>query len=438
MCDTLVALKRATLAGETLFAKNSDRERNEAQGLELIRATEHQRGAVLRLTYIDIHQVARTHACLLSRPFWMWGAEMGANEYGVAIGNEAVHSIVPPSEAGALTGMDLVRLGLERAASAREAVAVMTELLERHGQGGDCGYREPFFYHNSFIVADPVEAFVLETVGRWWAVQCVDSVRSISNVLGVGAVDRTVSPAVQAHAEAEGWCEAGGDFDFAGRLWDPERDVATRGVERCARATDLLVRRAGSIAVADVMAVLRDHGPAAENDRHWSPSDIEGRTICMHAGHGDRRSQTVGSLVSELRADRAVHWVTGSSAPCLSLFKPVILSCGLPDQGPSPSGPADHAARWRSDEAAHRAALHDYAGAAARLRPIRDRLEAAFRQRINEAILAGLGDADLSEQVEVCWREADAARGDWARTLRIDAGATGSARKSFESWSPAL
>ncbi len=95
---------------------------------------------------------------------------MGSNDAGVAIGNEALHSVVAVSETPALTGMDLVRLGLERSSTAAEAVEVMTGLLERHGQGGNCGHLEPFFYHNSFIVADPGEAFVLETVGRWWVV----------------------------------------------------------------------------------------------------------------------------------------------------------------------------------------------------------------------------------------------------------------------------
>ena len=43
----------------------------------------------------------------------MWGAEMGANQHGVVIGNKAVWSRMPLNRGVALTGMDLLRLALE-------------------------------------------------------------------------------------------------------------------------------------------------------------------------------------------------------------------------------------------------------------------------------------------------------------------------------------
>src|SRR5688572_33353209 len=73
MCDTLVAVGDDAVA----FAKNSDREPAEAQVVEHVERTKD------------------THEIVISRPVWMWGAEMGANEHGLAIGNEAVFTRVP-------------------------------------------------------------------------------------------------------------------------------------------------------------------------------------------------------------------------------------------------------------------------------------------------------------------------------------------------------
>ncbi|QUD87149.1 C69 family dipeptidase [Phenylobacterium montanum] len=414
MCDTLVALPPATAAGGVLFAKNSDRERNEAQGLELHPAAEHPEGARLRATYIEIPQARRTHAVLLSRPFWMWGAEMGANAHGVAIGNEAMHSHIPAQRRRALIGMDLVRLGLERGATAAEAVEVMIALLETHGQGGDCGHLGRFYYHNGFIVADRTEAYVLETVGRWWAVEKVERRRALSNAFSIGRGGR-ISAGLVDHAKAEGWADAEGEFDFAERLIDPARDAASFGRGRCARGTALLDRQDGALTPAAMMAILRDHGEEAEGDPAWTPARTLRRSLCMHAAQGPRRSQSVASMVSDLGGARSVHWVTGTSAPCLSLFKPVLFETGLPPQGPAPTDQSDPQSLWWRHERLHRAVLEDYAARAAVITAERDSIEAGFVARIEAARDGSL--AELKAVVKDCWREAERAEIGWVEAM---------------------
>jgi secernin len=176
-------------SGLATLAKNSDREPNEAQYLTRTAAADHAPGSTLRCTYIELPQAARTHAVLGSRPWWMWGFEHGVNEHGLAIGNEAVWSRVPGSLEPGLLGMDLLRLTLERAATAEEGLAVMTALLEQYGQSGSTSATRAATYHNSFIIADAAEAWILETAGRHWAAKRVAGWAAISNVYS-GAIDR--------------------------------------------------------------------------------------------------------------------------------------------------------------------------------------------------------------------------------------------------------
>lgn len=54
------------------------------------------------------------------------------------------------------------------------AVGVIAELLEKYGQGGSCMEDEcSFTYHNSFLVSDRKEAWLLETSGKMWAAERV-------------------------------------------------------------------------------------------------------------------------------------------------------------------------------------------------------------------------------------------------------------------------
>ncbi|MEJ5273279.1 MAG: peptidase U34, partial [Spirochaetota bacterium] len=111
MCDTLVATGKATSDGSVILAKNSDREADEVQILTYYPRKRYKNGENCKCTYISMPQVEETYQILISRPFWMWGCEMGANEYGLAIGNEAVFTKESVEKSG-LLGMDLIRIAL--------------------------------------------------------------------------------------------------------------------------------------------------------------------------------------------------------------------------------------------------------------------------------------------------------------------------------------
>ncbi|MBX3494591.1 MAG: C69 family dipeptidase, partial [Parvibaculum sp.] len=368
MCDTLVARGQATASGALLFAKNSDREANEAQYPLFVPAAAHEPEAALRCTYISIPQARRTHAVLLSRPFWMWGAEMGANEHGVAIGNEAVHAKIAPGSTPALIGMDLLRLGLERGASAAEALDVITRLLGEFGQGGNCAHRGRFEYHNSFIIADAAgDAFVLETVGREWAVERVKDRRSISNAYTIGSDFERLSDGAERLAQAHGLAPEGQAFDFAEVFANRKRSALASGHQRWCRTSALLGAKTGGIAVADMMRFLRDHGAQAARSRGWRPDGILGGAVSAHATYGPVRrfGQTTASWVAELGEGRAVHWLTATAAPDTGIFKPVFFGpgfdgAGLPDFGPAPGDLFDARTRWWRHERLHRAVLRNY------------------------------------------------------------------------------
>lgn len=343
MCDTMVAMTDDGV----LFAKNSDREPNEAQLLEWHRAADHPNDARVRATWISLPQVPRTHAILISRPWWMWGAEMGANEYGVAIGNEAVFTKEPMSREPGLLGMDLLRLALERAKTAEEAVQVIVTLLERYGQSGPCSYGRPSFtYHNSFLIADRRGAIVLETAGRQWATEKVQGrARSISNGLTIES--------------------------FAKRHADKVRGFVARcSVRR--RLTEQGASRAQSI--ADMMAILRDTGTAKGPE--WSRINGSMNGPNMHAGGHLASAQTVGSFISDLR-EEPLHWATGTADPALSLFKPMRASepCYL---GPAPKSRFDPRTMWWRHQLLLRTSLRQWSQAVEMLRGERDEVEARW------------------------------------------------------------
>jgi len=387
MCDTIVALGNSTADGSVIFGKNSDRHPNEAHEVVILPAARHLEGATVKCTYIEIPQVAETYQVMLAKPFWIWGAEMGSNEHGVTIGNEAVFTRTPYGKDPGLIGMDFLRLALERTRTAEAAMKLIIQWLETYGQGGNCGFGHKMYYHNSFLICAAVDAWVLETSGRDWAAEKVTDVRSISNAITIGEHWDMASTTLVSNAVKQGWCRSADDFNFARCYSEPIFTTFGAGRIRQVCTTDSLKAEKGKITTQTMMKILRSH--TREIKPTWSPDrKITGTDVCMHAGWGPiRGDQTTGSLVSVLRHDApSEHWVTATAVPCTSLFKPVWLDAGMPDTGPTPGGEYNEAALYWRHEALHREIARDYQARIRVLQPDQEKNEAELIEQVKNAI----------------------------------------------------
>ena len=125
----------------------------------------------MRVTHLVIPQAEETYEIFLTKAFWTYGCEIGINEYGLAMGEEAVFTTEMAEEKDGLIGPDLMRIGLERARNCQEAIEIMTGLLEQYGQGGSAELKGNSHFDSCFLMSDTSEAYILETAGGSWAVQ---------------------------------------------------------------------------------------------------------------------------------------------------------------------------------------------------------------------------------------------------------------------------
>ncbi len=375
MCDTLCSISPEA----TIFAKSSDRPVGEPQVVE-----QHRRrppGGACRTQYLDLGADPGAAAFVGSRPTWLWGVEHGVNEHGVAVGNEKIWTTDDPRRRPpALLGMDIVRLALERAHDADHALEIITELVERHGQGGsgEAEHDEP--YDNSFLVADAATAWIVETSDRTWAARRTAS--------GGTAISNRVSLRTD-HDRRSADVEPGADFDLrrAPKIPTALADHRLAVTRACAEQAPT---------PAAVVGALRSHGgsgwgrPDAHAGAVEAPeaipselgADTAGVTVCMHV----RDYQvTAASMVADLPRDPDAPtrlWVCLGS-PCVSIFVPVLAHCVPPRL-------ADPALWWRFDALRRQAesdphALH-------RIRAATAPFEAACWSRADERFAAGNDD----------------------------------------------
>ncbi len=355
------------------FAKNSDRSASEAQLIVRLPATSGDSNKQLRTSQLTIPQVADRHAVVLSKPARIWGAAMGVNNQGVAIGNQAIFTRMVNRKEKALLGMDLVRLGLERACCADEALSIITRLLDTYGQGGPSGQANRLLSSDSsFIIADASKTWVLETAGKWWAAKKVKHFYAISNALSIGEEFDLAHPGLEDFARKEGFTKRFQSFNFA-RAFDtyllPKISAAkTRRKQSLMHLSHLHTNSGASL--TGLINNLRMH-----ETEHTHFRKHTNRDICMHAGGRLRPNQTSASMVVELGKKQPPQiLLTGTSSPCMSLFMPLDFNVDKKHFAESRDEQSKDSL-WHKFEAIHHIARHNRSFLQ-RLRDSRDAAEA--------------------------------------------------------------
>ena len=343
-CDTFALTRDYFSKQANALNKNSDRPLGEAQPLIFFPAADHAPGETLKCTHLTIDQAAHTYAMIGSQPYWIWGFEMGYNEKGLMIGNEAEGSKCEAETEEGLLGMDILRLALERAATAREAIDVISALLTQYGQNANASMLFDRRYENSFMLVDPEEIWLMETAGRQWAAKKIDSWAAISNCYSIGTDYDLCSPGMEHLAREKRWMRPGEKVDFAKAYTAPAVRQSS-SVPRWRRMLKLISAADGALGEADIKNILRDHFEGELIEPRFGSMFGNFVTICMHAMTWDG-SQTAASLY--VYHDPVLGPVAryAPSLPCCSAYIPVYFTGALPAGLSAGGGEYDENSLW--------------------------------------------------------------------------------------------
>ncbi len=343
MSDTLYCVvSKAGGAGApsstvSYFGKNSDRHPGEPQVVSFL--PRRPAAESLQLGEKSWPLKDSGFSFLLSRPIWLRGGEMGVNEKGVAIGREEVVSKYKTPKDGVL-GADILRAALSTAGSAKEAVDFICCFVENHDQGGNSALFGSVVTDSSYLISDPKEAYVLETAGRRWAWRAVYGHEALSNAYVIDEDYKrldTQSRKEIAPVNERAACSDEADPGRKGSKESWKEHVEKKSALRSSKGE---IRRALAMAglgafsskagtgdrpsILGFLDVLRGHG----NTDPAHPWTKQKEGLCMHPA-GIPPIATTASFAVEYRGeDSAIVWFTGTSYPCISLYKPMLLVKG--------------------------------------------------------------------------------------------------------------
>ena len=286
-CFTIIVGKDVSETGNIIVGHNEDNHRRISMSQYSIPRMKHEPGSVIAMekSTAKIPQVSETWAYFWTQTIDPNGSSFSdsfVNEWGVSIvsnnGNGSKEQNPDIKEGG--VGYGIRRLMAERATSAREAVMVAADLLNKYGYTAAA---------RSYEISDGKEAWIMQIIkGNHFVAKRVadNEVVMLPNELTIRKIDLKdtanviASPDLVEYAIKQGWYKPAkegdyNDFDFAGTYQEDKTRLDTYNPTRFSTALKALtgkdyedplnypfsVNPGKKLSVSDVKAILRAHTP---------------------------------------------------------------------------------------------------------------------------------------------------------------------------------
>jgi dipeptidase len=266
-CTTILVGKNATADGAVLHGHNEDMGFTAVGRLWSVAGNAHGQGEKVDVPYVKLDVPSVTYRYWASgnafgtsglgiateaRPYD--SVLVGMNEFGVTMSCNWMYSKEENLPGKGVRRYAIRQLILERAKTAREAVSLIATLIDTYGQADWGGL--------TYCLADPTEAWIVETTSRNWVARRVkdDEVLVVANRFTIGDEYDLASTGLEKTARDKGWFAAkeGSKLNFRAVYGDPARMSSPYDVDRENRAYDLLKDKRGAIMPGDIVAVLMD------------------------------------------------------------------------------------------------------------------------------------------------------------------------------------
>lgn len=352
-CTVLIAGKKTTVDGSIMFAKTEDDGLN-FQLDYLWKIPRKKFPAVSTKKLISgllIPEVSETYAYTIDECPQTHFSNMVINEWGLAIGSNGCHSkenIEDLKTNGDIVnggiGFDLRFILAERAKTAKEAVNIAIELLNKYGYNAS---------GRNLNIVDQHEAWQLQMVaGKRYVARKVqdDEVVVIANTFSIREVNMNdrenfiCSPDLIDYATEKGWYDpdSGKEFDFALAYAPKSTHLSKSNVHRQWMMAHLInsdfdidldeaeagmmpvsVKPKRKISVQDLFKVFRSHyeGTRLNDGTHELSPHYLPHTICRYTTH----RTTIVQQRSELPAEIGTLCWRSLGEPCNSIFVPWYL-----------------------------------------------------------------------------------------------------------------